>query len=82
VPGGSDGGLCREVSVSLDWLLGGDLKGLQRMMRERKARSQTPRRTPAQLAALLEKIPGCQRRKIEDVIGVMLEVREAPAPTS
>jgi hypothetical protein len=43
---------CKNHEVSVDWLMRGDLKGLQRMMQERRRVSQRFRREPARKARL------------------------------
>jgi hypothetical protein len=54
---------CEKHKVSYDWLLGGDLAGLQRMTRERKAQAEGPDdRWVKFLLDTLETIPPHSRR--------------------
>jgi hypothetical protein len=75
--------------VSLDWLLGGDLKGLHRMMRGRKARTLLPTTklpsdqpmfhadmTGEEFAAALARLPQAAQREIKSKLRQIIERRE------
>ncbi|WP_407194404.1 hypothetical protein [Bradyrhizobium sp. STM 3566] len=60
---------CQIHGVSVEWLIRGDLKGLQRMMEERRARSAAA--TPESLKEKLSRLSDSEREIIRRMIGQM-----------
>jgi hypothetical protein len=65
--------------MSLDWLLCGDLKGLQRMMLKRRTRDIAA--TPESLRDKLARLSESEREIIRKLVASSGQPHEAPAPT-